>query len=422
VKGAREVYEESENSVQVLLAMAIGYKGHDDGHQLVDFNAEPFVSAPQSRQWKPTTKQLTLELRRRWEKRNREGKKPGTQWRMEKFLSWLYDNPPIEDEDNEKWLMEEVAEFKDDLKESIGEKSKTDESEGGKWIGDIPYLHLIHCLLDDEQIRAAYTRSFDVMTREELDGRNSEVVSRPNVYQMIAEKWNDCGFNPVSDVKPDLHTSLLLSKDLGWSEVQHLAVATAEKVKQKLSEMRAKLAIIIANWETSGQGDGGILKDDDSENGTREFGDISHISLGANDDRGSFLQGNPPYLLYLWDRAYEFNFLSVVIQKIDSGSAAASADDAPVIVGKRKRKESLEGALDSATQSVIVSLKENTTKSRMSFLQQIMFDTKRHMEELQDKIDENNQHRSVPRWLSAVEEDKKQIIMYELELNEFRNK
>jgi len=86
VKGAREVYEESENSVQVLLAMAIGYKGHDDGVQLVDFNAEPFVSAPRSRQWKPTTKQLTLELRRRWEKRNREGKKPGTQWRMEKIF------------------------------------------------------------------------------------------------------------------------------------------------------------------------------------------------------------------------------------------------------------------------------------------------------------------------------------------------
>jgi hypothetical protein len=46
---------------------------------------------------------------------------------------------------------------------------------------------------------------------------------------------------------------------LGWSEeVQHLAVATAEKVKQKISKMRAKLAIIIANWETSGQGNGRI--------------------------------------------------------------------------------------------------------------------------------------------------------------------
>ena len=154
----------------------------------------------------------------------------------------------------------------------------------------------------------------------------------------------------------------------------------------------------------------------------REFGDISHISLGANYDRGSFLRGNPPYLLYLWDRAHEFNFLSVVIQKIGSGSAVASADDAPVILGKRKRKESLEGALDIATQSVIVSLQENTTKSRMSFLQQIMFDMKCHMEELQDKIDENIQHRSVPRWLSAVDDDKKQLIMYELELNELRNK
>jgi hypothetical protein len=44
------------------------------------------------------------------------------------------------------------------------------------------------------------------------------------------------------------------------------------------------------------------------------------------------------------------------------------------------------------------------------------------MEELQDNIDENFQHRSVPRWLSAVDDDKKQLIMYELELNELRNK
>jgi hypothetical protein len=244
--------------------MGIGYKD-EDGNQLVDFEAEPFVSAaPRSRQWKPMTKHLTPELRRRWEKRNREGKKPGTQWRMEKILSWLYDNPPNEDDDDEKWLIDKITEFKDVLKESIGEKNKNDEAEGGKWIGDIPYLRLIHCLMDDEQIRAAYTRSFDVLSREELDGRNSDVVSHPTVYQMIANKWNDCMFNPVSVVNPDLHTSFSSTKDLGWSEVQHLASATAEKVKQKLSEMRAKLSIIITNWETSGQGDGGILKDDDS--------------------------------------------------------------------------------------------------------------------------------------------------------------
>lgn len=247
---------------------------------------------------------------------------------------------------------------------------------------------------------------------------------------MIADKWNDCMFNPVSVVNPDLHTSFSSAKDLGWSEVQHLASATAEKVKQKLSEMRAKLSIIITNWETSGQGDGGILKDDDSVDGTREFGDISHIRLGANDDRGSFLRGNPPYLLYLWDRAHDFNFLSVVIQKIDSDSAAASANDAPAILGKKRRKESdrntsspaEDGELDIATRNVISSLQENTKKSRISFLQQIIFDTKRHMEELQDKIDENDQHKSVPRWVSAVEDDRKQLALYELELNDLRDK
>lgn len=101
VKGAREVYEESKNSIQVLLAVAIGYKD-DDNNQLVDFETEPFVSAPRSRQSKPATKHLTPELGRRWERRNRDGKKPGTQWRMEKIISWLHDNPPNEDEDDEK--------------------------------------------------------------------------------------------------------------------------------------------------------------------------------------------------------------------------------------------------------------------------------------------------------------------------------
>lgn len=129
----------------MLLAMAIGYKD-DDNNQLVDFETEPFVSAPRSRQWKHATKHLTPELRRRWEKRNRDGKKPGTQWRMEKIISWLHDNPPNEDEDDEKWLRGKVAEFKNVLKESTVEKHK-DDSEAGKWRGDIPYLHLIHCLL-----------------------------------------------------------------------------------------------------------------------------------------------------------------------------------------------------------------------------------------------------------------------------------
>jgi hypothetical protein len=116
------------------------------------------------------------------------------------------------------------------------------------------------------------------------------------------------------------------------------------------------------------------------------------------------------------------------VQKIDSASAAASAEDAPALLGAKKRKESdrnvssqEDGALDVATRNVISSLQENTKKSRISFLQQIIFDTKCHMEELQDKIDDNDQHRSVPRWRSAVEDDKKQLEMYEHELNILRD-
>lgn len=125
----------------------------------------------------------------------------------------------------------------------------------------MPYLHLIHCLLDDEAIRAAYICSFNVMTRKELDGRNSE-MNDPSVFQMIADKWNNPESNPSSEeLFPDLHTSFMQSRSLlGWSEVSMLTPATAEKVKQKLSQMKAKLIFIITNWETSGQGDGGLYQ------------------------------------------------------------------------------------------------------------------------------------------------------------------
>jgi hypothetical protein len=43
---------------------------------------------------------------------------------------------------------------------------------GGNWRGKLPHLRLIHCLVQDD-IKMAYLRRADALTRLQLDSRNS---------------------------------------------------------------------------------------------------------------------------------------------------------------------------------------------------------------------------------------------------------
>lgn len=129
--------------------------------------------------------------------------------------------------------------------------------------------------------------------------------------------------------------------------------------------------------------------------------------------------GNPPYLLYLWQKAFDFGFLLVVFQKIDTNSAANKlADNAPSMFRNQNRKlnqssesyTSLGGDGDATPADVIRTVNQNTRSTRLSFLQQNIFDLKCHIEQLQDKIDDNETHRSVPRQKLAIEDDWKVCI------------
>jgi hypothetical protein len=84
-------------------------------------------------------------------------------------------------------------------------------SSTNSWTGSVPYLRLLHCIIDCNVTREAFLCRNDVMDRQELDARNSP--SRPDTgYKRIAKKWNDPTFNLTTCVS-SCHSDFAVSID-----------------------------------------------------------------------------------------------------------------------------------------------------------------------------------------------------------------
>jgi hypothetical protein len=79
--------------------------------------------------------------------------------------------------------------------------------------------------------------------------------------------------------------------------------------------MTVSLQQIIHNWQTSGQGDGGIDIDDDVE---EEFGSLDNCPRGALNTRSAFLGNNLSYLLYLWEMLNQYQLLSTAFSELNN--------------------------------------------------------------------------------------------------------
>jgi hypothetical protein len=58
---------------------------------------------------------------------------------------------------------------------------------------------------------------------------------------MVAEKWNDPLFLPVTSPKADLHSDFALPIAIAYDTVATLQPATAEKIEEKWSQMNLSL-------------------------------------------------------------------------------------------------------------------------------------------------------------------------------------
>jgi hypothetical protein len=263
-------------------------------------------------------------------------------------------------EDDISFLVTESNRFKATIVDAVTEQQNgasvngPSGPSGGSWRGSVPYLRLILCLLEDD-IKEKYLRRGDTMSRQELDGRNSEQRD-PTVYEIIADRWNSSNFNPtllVSTVHEDYRTPV----DCSHQEVSNLQPATSSKVQNCLSSMHADLICIIQNWERSGQGDSGMLpSDDDSSSSgrigsnTSSFGQLTNRSAAALDTRANFLNGKPSYLLILWELADSHHLLASTVQRLDSSASAVDADSTPSVVHMRRRRSPVSSVRSEGTE------------------------------------------------------------------------
>jgi hypothetical protein len=404
--------------------MAVGIRDNHE-QEIANFDTEePFLSAPRRRLWKPTNKMhLTPEMHRRWSVLKR-GRKPGSQWSCPDVMSWLRSNP-IDDHEDVKYIQEKVFDFKSNLIANVSrlELGTTMGANDVVWSGSVPYLRLIHCLLDHVDIRSAYERSL-----------GSAPQSKPIVYDILANKWNDENYNPVTEVYPFLHEEFSHEIDIRHSAVSHFGIITPENIRNILNAMRIRLGFIVSRWERSKlgekvavNGDGAVISDD-------------IFCVDGHDDRSSFLQGDSPYLLYLWQKSHRVNFMSKIL--VGKNSKNQEADKVPSIIRIERSSACSDGSsltdhmgvtemgkvskciVDASTRET-GNLIDSTKLGRINALDKMVLEIMSRIESLEDRIEKTDSgdcsNRSVARWKQSLQQYQIMLKEKNHELQSLRN-
>ena len=112
--------------------------------------------------------------------------------------------------------------------------ARPSSNNGGNWIGKYPHLRLIHAIIDHNEIKRAYLDRLDVPSgRMALENRNTVEARSGNVWEMVAKKWNDPLYLPVTSVKEHTHFDFSCPLALSFESVSTLKPATADKVAER---------------------------------------------------------------------------------------------------------------------------------------------------------------------------------------------
>jgi len=137
--------------------------------------SEVIIAFPQpTKKWFPNNEHLIKEIIRR-KIIFGDSSKTRVHTKTDDAITWLIDNP-ITDPNDVFFVSNEVEMFLEDV--AIAEKDKEDSKKHMNWVGMDPHLRLIHCIVDDENIRKAYVKSLDVKTIHEVDGNNNTLTKR----------------------------------------------------------------------------------------------------------------------------------------------------------------------------------------------------------------------------------------------------
>jgi len=374
--------------------MAIGLTKVDSPEPLIDTTQLPW-STLKSKDIKPSAQQMKDEVERRAKQNPPAGPHPHPKyWNIKALLEWLNKNPITKALDV-TFIRTETDRLLCCLTEQQEEQARISQ---GQWRGSVPMLRLIHCLVDNDDIKGAFLRRADVHTRREIDARNSDVRD-PTVWEMMADKWNDPSFD-ASTLVSDCHEEFAESIPVNHAEVAHLLPADPTKVENKFVELRANLLRIIDNWSRSGQGEGGRsvpLGDEEPEEAPTGFGSLQEASEEALQNRRNFLQGRPPFILYYWELADRLDLLKTTCQKMSSAVGAADAGQAPSTFVRRP----------SSTSSRRVG--SGGRGPRNHDPEEVLFGSVAHMAQGQDDMIRSQEKRQLLQLLHQLRESRRSL-------------
>jgi hypothetical protein len=218
---AEEYYSKYGYGNRMIFAMCIGLKETTGDAALIDIESEPWKSMKKS-EIKAKKQDVLDEVYRRYKG---EDLPKADNWSVKRCILEL-EKKPITDAIDVAFLRAKVKEMKE-LQLAVQAESQA-VSKTGHWTQEVPYLRLILCLIQDD-IKPKWLSRAQPLTRQQLDGRNSEVRDE-TVYEMISDHWNSPTFNPQLDPSP-IHFNYRNAIPLGHSTVAHLTEATPEKVK-----------------------------------------------------------------------------------------------------------------------------------------------------------------------------------------------
>jgi len=126
---------------------------------------------------------------------------------------------------------------------------------------------------------------------------------------MVANKWNDEGYKLNSCKYPLLHTDFRGSIPCDHADVQEMGQLTAEKAKDRFLKLKMEVVTVRTKWMASGQGEGSMRRASDNDSD-------SECSLIDGSCKSNFLNGRSPCVLYLWERAEQYNLIDAVCQQL----------------------------------------------------------------------------------------------------------
>ena len=347
--------------LKVLVAMSHGLRG-DDGNPTLSLEVDPWKTFP-VKQIRPSKDDYIKEVIRRWNQRNggigsaaKVGPRPRA-WNLPKIQEWLEENPIVNAIDI-AFLKDTVASRKEGAEAARKEDAEDNARLGaGNWNSEA-CMRLIHALVDHDDLKAKFLNRLNLPAgRSSVENR--EQLRATNVWQLLAEKWNDKNFSPETVAIPALHTDFTFSDVILHADVATMTPATAEKVEDKWSSMILEMNRCIANWQKSGQGEGGI--DDANNEEDQEFGSLENRSQHALACRQSFFRDRQIYLLYLWEMLNRHDLLGSSLQKLNNTVSLANGScGVPSVVCHSARANSIDDDLLSDNKTSPTSTTGNS--------------------------------------------------------------